>query len=52
MELLYTLYQTTGLSMLTVHKSIMILVALCLLYLAIKKAMNRIYCYRFHSECY
>lgn len=37
MELLYTLYQTTGLSMLTVNKSIMILVALCLLYLAIKK---------------
>ncbi|HEY4532999.1 MAG TPA: sodium ion-translocating decarboxylase subunit beta [Fusobacterium sp.] len=37
MELLYTLYQTTGLSMLTVNKCIMILFALCLLYLAIKK---------------
>lgn len=37
MELINTLYQTTGLSMLTVNRSIMILVAFCLLYLAIKK---------------
>ena len=37
MELLKTLYSTTGLSMLTWQQFIMIIVALILLYLAIRK---------------
>lgn len=37
MNLLNTLYGTTGLSMLTFQQTIMIIVALLLLYLAIKR---------------
>ena len=37
MELLKTLYNTTGLSMLTWQQFIMIIIALILLYLAIKR---------------
>ncbi|MGX6591449.1 sodium ion-translocating decarboxylase subunit beta [Cetobacterium ceti] len=37
MNLLYTLYQTTGINMITLNQTIMILVALFLIYLAVKK---------------
>ena len=37
MELFLTLYNTTGLSMLTIEKCIMIVIALVLIYLAINK---------------
>lgn len=43
MELLKTLYGTTGISMLTLEQFIMIIVSLILLYLAIKKRIRALF---------